>query len=57
MNDIKNAYPDEQVKLDTNEAEKEEMMRKIRATLDEYNYDIYIKMVNGLPEFDVIKLG
>lgn len=57
MNEIKNAYSDEQAVLDERQITKDEMMEKIRGTLKDYNYDIYIKMVDGVPEFDVVYLG
>jgi len=55
MNEIRNAYPDEQEKLENDLQTKLELSLKIENLLDQYGYKMVVEMVKGRPLVDFIK--
>ena len=56
MNEVKNAYPEEQKKLDNEFQTKLELSLKIEDLLDQYGYDLDAVLVNGMPQLRLHKL-
>lgn len=56
MEETKNVYPDEQVKLDDEFKLRLELSMKISDLLDTYGYTIEAVLVDGLPEIDLKKV-
>lgn len=53
--EVRNAYPDEQKKLENQFMIELELMMKIADLLELYNYDLEAKMENGMPEIQLIQ--
>lgn len=53
---VMSAYPDEQAVLDTNLEEEVKMWKELKDLLTSRGYELRTKLVDGLPELDLIKV-
>jgi hypothetical protein len=54
-NRVRNIYEDEQDKIEDRFHEKLELSLKIMELLDQYDYDLDARLVEGMPEIKLIK--
>lgn len=52
---VRSAYPDEQEKIDDRFKIELELAFKLSDLLERYGYDLEAKLVDGLPEIQLIK--
>jgi len=55
MTEVKNIYPDEQQKIEDRFQTELELSMKIMDLLDRYDYDLEAKLVDGMPEVQLIR--
>ena len=57
MNETKNAYEDEKEKIDNDFEVELELTLKIEQLLEQYGYFVNIKMKEGVPVLELVKLS